>query len=484
MFVPRAQRSLNKSLVRWLSEIGFSWQLFCGTSPPKGPKHKHDDDDDDSYDKENSELQKKTRRLSQVPDPIDFESENSSGITEEEREKILKLVEEEPEAEPLDENAVKKLILGFEKRVLKNQELRIKFPDLPVKFMESELDLNETIQELSIIATAPEMYHILVELNSVHTISAVDLLQELTDADIINESAEGANALIDALTDGQIIALLVQNMDRLDESVKEEAQGVHNSLTIIENLTELQPEVSVSSASQGLMPWLLKRIKSKAPFDVNKLYACEILSILLQDQEENKKLIGDLDGIDVLLQQLAYFKRHNPNSAEEREMMENLFNCLCSSLMYAPNRDKFLKGEGLQLMNLMLKEKKLSRNGALKVLDYAMHGADNCSKFIDILGLRTIFPLFMKTPSKTKGSGTGREEHEGLFLFCSHEIRKSILKTCPLCYFINAEGIAVDLINKGFSIRLLKMIMKKLMELHFKYLDKVQAEDRKIDAQN
>ena len=30
--------------------------------------------------------------------------------------------------------------------------------------------------------------------------------------------------------DGQVIAVLVQNMERLDESVKEESEGVHNSL--------------------------------------------------------------------------------------------------------------------------------------------------------------------------------------------------------------------------------------------------------------
>lgn len=48
--------------------------------------------------------------------------------------------------------------------------------------------------------------------------------------------------------------------------------------------------------------------------------------------------------------------------------MENLFDILCSSLMETVNRDRFLRGEGLQLMNLMLREKKLSRNGSLKVL--------------------------------------------------------------------------------------------------------------------
>lgn len=36
-------------------------------------------------------------------------------------------------------------------------------------------------------------------------------------------------------------------------------------------------------------------------------------------------------------------------------MMENLFDALCSCLMLSSNRERFLKGEGLQLMNLMLR---------------------------------------------------------------------------------------------------------------------------------
>ena len=43
----------------------------------------------------------------------------------------------------------------------------------------------------------------------------------------------------------------------------------------------------------------------KGPFDINKLYSAEIISILVQENDENRKLVGDLDGIDILLQQLA-----------------------------------------------------------------------------------------------------------------------------------------------------------------------------------
>jgi len=48
--------------------------------------------------------------------------------------------------------------------------------------------------------------------------------------DTLNENEDGADLLVNSLLDGQITALLIQNMERLDETVKEEADGVYNSL--------------------------------------------------------------------------------------------------------------------------------------------------------------------------------------------------------------------------------------------------------------
>uniref|UniRef100_A0A670IGV5 Beta-catenin-like protein 1 n=1 Tax=Podarcis muralis TaxID=64176 RepID=A0A670IGV5_PODMU len=396
--------------------------------PNRGTKRPREDEEDDLKVRHKQGGARERGRHREEEAPVTEE-------TEDERKKVLHIIEkgeeEEEEEEPLDESSVKKMILTFEKRSYKNQELRIKFPDNPEKFMESELDLNDIIQEMHVIATMPDLYHLLVELNAVHSllgllghdntdvsIAVVDLLQELTDIDTLHESEEGAEVLIDALVDGQVVALLVQNLERLDESVKEEADGVHNTL-------------------------------------------------------DNRELLGELDGIDVLLQQLSVFKRHNPGAAEEQEMMENLFDSLCSSLMLSSNRDRFLKGEGLQLMNLMLREKKISRSSALKVLDHAMigpEGADNCHKFVDILGLRTIFPLFMKSPKKIKKVGTSEKEHEEHI--CS--ILASLLR--------NLRGQQrTRLLNKFTENDSEKV--DRLMELYFKYLDAMQAADKKIEGE-
>ena len=73
------------------------------------------------------------------------------------------------QGEAVDEATIKKHILSFEKKVTKNQEMRIKFVDQPNRFMESELELHEEIQKLHVLATVPEYYDIFVRLNSVAT---------------------------------------------------------------------------------------------------------------------------------------------------------------------------------------------------------------------------------------------------------------------------------------------------------------------------
>lgn len=140
--------------------------------------------------------------------------------------------------------------------------------------------------------------------------------------------------------------------------------------------------------------------------------------------------------------------------------------------MAKENRDRFLKGEGLQLMNLMLREKKLSRNGSLKVLDHAMagpDGRDNCNKFVDILGLRTIFPLFMTTPKKSKKRVISIESHEEHVT----SIISSMLRNC--------KGPQRQRLLSKFTENEFEKV-ERLLELHLKYLEKVDAIDAEIDG--
>jgi len=432
-------------------------------------------------------------RLAMLEEEARQAKNQQDGINNEQRNRINSIVEQGANLDSvtMDEQGIKKTLLTFEKKTTRNQELRIKFPDQPEKFMESEMELNDAVQDMKAVATVPSLYPVLVELNVVPSIlgllnhdntdisvGVVDLLQELTDVDTLTESEDGANALIEALVERQVCSLLVNNLDRMDEGVKEEAEGVHNTLAILENIVEFQPEMSKDIAEAGFMAWLIKKLKVKVPFDDNKLYASEVLSILLQNEPANRLLFGNMDAMDSMLQQLAYYKRHDPAVAEEVELMENLFDCLCSLMLEVTNRERFLKGEGLQLMNLMLREKKKSRSGALKVLSHALTGAegiDNCLKFVDILGLRTLFPLFMKTPKRSKRAGVSAEEHEDHVISILASLFKNVTST-----------------NNGLKQRE-RLLAKwtendhekvdRLMEVHDKYLAKVEESDKAIDKE-
>lgn len=51
---------------------------------------------------------------------------------------------------------------------------------------------------------------------------------------------------------------------------------------------------------------------------------------------------------------------------------------------------------GTELMLLILKQKRIARAGALKALDFATtKSPGNCERFVDQLGLKTIFAMFM-----------------------------------------------------------------------------------------
>ncbi|CAP33299.1 Protein CBG14894 [Caenorhabditis briggsae] len=419
----------------------------------------------------------------------DGESSGASSSSAQPRpEDILAALEaEQSNFVALDEAQVKKLVSQLEKKTRINREQRVKNPDDPKKFMESEIELDKAIQEMHSLASQPDLYETFVEVNGVEVLlqllghentdivcATLSLLRELTDDDVINEGEDGAEELIESLKSGSIITTLSACVERLDESIKDEADGVHNALGVIDNMIGFRVEITEDCVKHGFMVWLLKRCFQKGAFDANKMFASELLSVILQSSDNAKaKLTEKVDGIDILLRAIAVFKKNDPASVDEREYMENLFNSLCASLMHPPNRKKFLDGEGLQLMNLMLREKKQARQSALKVLNHATsgeEGIENCNKLVEMLGLRTIFPLFMRTPSKTKRKDTTPDEHEehvctilsSLLAACSETHRQRIVQK-----FVEHEHEKVD----------------RAVELFLKYKEKVQRFELKKKRQ-
>jgi len=47
-----------------------------------------------------------------------------------------------------------------------------------------------------------------------------------------------------------------------------------------------------------------------------------------------------------MMQAIFPYRKSNPDSIDEEEYLENLFNCMCACLMSPHTRDLFLKSEG------------------------------------------------------------------------------------------------------------------------------------------
>lgn len=335
----------------------------------------------------------------------------------------------------IDAAWVRKLALNFEKRISKNAELRAKFENDPAKFMSSEADLDSDVKALSILAEHPELYSEFAKLGCVNSlvsllahenadiaIDAMEIISELTDEDVEAE-AEQWSAMVDAMIEADLLDLLVSNFSRFDEKNESDRSGVYHALSVLENLASQVTLTEKICKDTGVLKWLLQRIQTReVPVTQNKQYAAEVLAILLQSSAANRRNFTELDGVDLLLQILASYRKRDPiKGSEEEEFVENIFDALTAVVDEPEGKAKFVEAEGVELCLIMLKEGKMSKSRALRLLDHALGGhagVEVCEKLIDAAGLKVIFSMFMK-----KQDGPTTEHLIGMF--------SSLLRSLP-----------------------------------------------------
>ncbi|OEL21915.1 Beta-catenin-like protein 1 [Dichanthelium oligosanthes] len=383
--------------------------------------------------------------------------------------------------EVLDLRAAKRLLLAFERRLRDNLEARMKYPDDPARFADSEIALHAEADRLRLLAGAPELFPDLVPIGLASSLAsllthdnadlaaaAASLLADLTDSDDPSDLPD-VQALADALVDANALDLLVHNLSRFSEADPDEAEAVHNTLAVLENLLDLRPHLA-DKVCDGtkLLRWLLSRLKARE-FDANKQYASEILAILLQNSPANQKRLGQINGVDGLLQAVAMYKSRDPKTSDEEEMLENLFDCLCCVLMPLENKERFVKAEGVELMIIIMKQKKLAYSSAIRTLDFAMtRFPPACERFVDVLGLKTAFAAFMDSRQQEEQE---RELSGGLFyvfyLYLSlGGITKGSRRMRLLGKFVENECEKID----------------RLMEFYTRYSDRVKEETERLDS--
>ena len=279
--------------------------------------------------------------------------------------------------------------------------------------MVSEADLDADIKSLSILAEHSELYDEFAKLGCVGSlvsllshentdiaIAAIEVIGELTDEDVEAEE-EQWRSLVDSMLDADLVDLLTQNLSRLNEKDEADRSGVYHVLNVVENLSSQASIAERIGQKSDVLSWLLTRIqRQETPLGQNKQYAAEVLAILLQASAKNRSRFVGLEGVDALLQLLsAYRKRDPPKDSDEEEYVENLFDALTCLVDEPEGKEKFIEAEGIELCLIMLREGKMSKARALRVLDHALGGstgAATCERFVEAIGLKTVFGMFMK----------------------------------------------------------------------------------------
>lgn len=318
--------------------------------------------------------------------------------------------------EKIDRAWLRKFALGFERRISTNAELRAKFESEPERFMTSEADLDAEIKGLSILTEHPDLYPEFVRLGCVNSlvglvshentdiaIDAIQIISELTDEDVQTE-VEQWDQLANAMLEADVLQLLVQNFSRLDEKNETDRSGIYHSLSVLENFASKSSIAERVGHETSVLSWLLKRMQHReTPVGQNKQYSAEVLEILLQSSEGNRRRLSELDGIDALLQILSAYRKKDPErGSDEQEFMENTFGCLICMVHEPEGKQSFVSSEGVELCLIMLKEGRMSKPRALRLLDHALQGPESgtvCETLVEAAGLKTIFGMLMKKQS-------------------------------------------------------------------------------------
>ena len=346
--------------------------------------------------------------------------------------------------------------------------------------MGSEADLDADVKALSILSEHPELYEEFAKLGCVASlvsllshentdiaIDAIEIINELTDEDVEAEQ-EQWDVLVDALLDADLLNLLFENISRLDEEIESDRAGLYHVLGVLESLLSRSSIVSSTGKDTKLLPWLLSRVqRSEQPVTQNKQYSAEVLAILLQSSSTNRSLVTSEDGTDIFLQLLSPYRKRDPaKGTEEEEYVENIFDCLTCCVDDNEGKARFLEAEGIELCLIMLREGKMSKPRALRLLDHALGGPDGgacCERLVEAAGLKISFSLFLK-----KQDSEATEHILGILA--------SMLRSLPA--------------NEAPRIRLLAKFVEKdyqipsrLIKLRREYISKIAVVDHDINAE-
>ncbi|CAD8066864.1 unnamed protein product [Paramecium sonneborni] len=319
--------------------------------------------------------------------------------------------------ELFDERQLREMIGQLENNYKLNSDLRMRYPNQPDKFIDSEVDLDEDLRKLLILPAYPKLYPIFYNSNALQIV--IHLLQH-NNQSISNDVIQFLKELVtpdgdvepkiiielyNCLIKNYFIESLGELILRNDEKTQEEVNLLHDCFEVIENMVDIKSSICKEIGFRSkIIQYLIKRVEDNSQtLDDNRLYASELLVILTQQTKENLEIIGRSGGIESLLMVLNQYKKKDPETAEEKEILNNVYDLLTLLLIHEENQDYFQTYEGLQLMIKIIQGKTSSSIRAYSLILLAINNhKENCQKLIQIGGLSIIFPILERKGLKHK----------------------------------------------------------------------------------
>lgn len=386
-------------------------------------------------------------------------------------------------------NNIDRAVTQLERKLKRNEQQRLRYPDEPEKFLKSEVDLDEEIQRIHQIAASPQLISLFIQLNGLNFLipllqhantdlagEVINVLAEFTSPESIlelDDPIKFANIVIDDLG---LPSLLAELLARIKEAQSDEDYTfVTHCLQVVENLSEISPSLVAESfalKSPKFVPWLVRRIRlalnPQNPICYNRVYATEILSIILQNSQKCRQSLGrrdGLDGLEKLLRCFAVYRKQDALGGEEEEYLQNLGDSIAALLQESENRYIFGQIQGIELMIRLMRDRMKSFPIALKLTAYALeNNKENCRLFVEKLGLKSLFGIFMRRGVNIKPA-VDRELEECIVSIILH-----------LCRHTRGTATA-RLLNKFTEKKCEKL--ERLLELHQKYFHQVQIGQEK-----
>jgi beta-catenin-like protein 1 len=383
----------------------------------------------------------------------------------------------------------------------KNAVLRSKHASQPTRFADSEVNLDARVRDLAALATHPALFKdaiaadlasLLVQLlcheNLDVIASVIAVLVDLVDPDV-EEDKQPYSDLVDALCEAGVFQSLVSVLEERFSAPKDNddtsdvnliSSAAISALAIFENALEVRPDLADMFGSRiGLIQYCVKNLEVFHGYTERSSALVEVLAMLLQTSDgENRENFGKAGGIDNILRYISCYRKGTTKLlGDEGEMVANLFTVLCASLLRCrANKIRFTKGEGVELMLLLMRSSvKRMREPSLRALDFACTDCDiPVRRMFDAGGIGVLFSILMTVHSRSEFAIQNDRAHA-----TSYQVRSEIEHLCGILFNLFRFG------DKSSHERLVSKFMEnsgsKLERLLLIYLDTLEAAAKEDD---